>query len=382
LRRRYQTGSLQLRKHGKRKRVWTLLYYRPDGKRGYHTVGLAAEMTKGDARQAADEFMRGVNENGQRDQQGKSEGTKTLTLGEFVQTAYIPFQSGKWKESTKLTTVQRLKQHIIGGDLGNMPLESAAELLRLQSFLQSKADAGLSRSVVKHLRFDLKAVCRLAAAQFLIKANAAPALYTPRFSHQEKPSDMTSEQALQALAILPQRETLILHLAILGGLRPGEILALQRRHVSVDGTTIQIDQRVYDGVIGDPKTYSSRRKVAIAPETAALLVSWLQDAVEQGREAWVFASEAGTPLRPGNLMRRIIRPAMEKVGLGWATFQTMRRTNASLGHAIDPKVMADQRGHGIGLAVDTYTTSSSEQRAKAAGELARKVLQMPEKKTA
>jgi integrase len=92
---------------------------------------------------------------------------------------------------------------------------------------------------------------------------------------------MSRDQVLEALAVLSQREVLILHLAILVGMRPGEILALQRRHVSADGATIQVEQRVYGGVIEDPKTYTSHRGAAIAPETAALLVSSLRDAVER-----------------------------------------------------------------------------------------------------
>ena len=65
---------------------------------------------------------------------------------------------------------------------------------------------------------------------------------------------MNRDQVLEAISALPQREQLILHLAILAGLRPGEILALQRKHSS-DRRTIEITQRVYDGQIDDPKTY-------------------------------------------------------------------------------------------------------------------------------
>ena len=51
--------------------------------------------------------------------------------------------------------------------------------------------------------------------------------------------------------------------------------------------------------------------------------------------------------------------------MGWVNFQVMRRTHASLGHKakVDPKVAADQRGHGIGVALDVYTKSSIEERA-------------------
>ncbi len=56
---------------------------------------------------------------------------------------------------------------------------------------------------------------------------------------------------------------------------------------------------------------------------------------------------------------------------GWANFQVMRRTHASLGHevGIDPKVAADQRGHGIGVALDVYTKASIGRRAEAGAKL-------------
>ena len=36
---------------------------------------------------------------------------------------------------------------------------------------------------------------------------------------------------------------------------------------------------------------------------------------------------------------------------------------------IDPKVTADQRGHGIGVAIDTYTTTDVESRREAVTRL-------------
>jgi hypothetical protein len=53
------------------------------------------------------------------------------------------------------------------------------------------------------------------------------------------------------------------------------------------------------------------------------------------------------------------------------TFQVMRRTNASLAHkrGIDPKVAADQRGHGLGVAFDVYTQADLEQKLAAVSAL-------------
>ena len=57
-------------------------------------------------------------------------------------------------------------------------------------------------------------------------------------------------------------------------------------------------------------------------------------------------------------------------------FQALRRTHASLGHkaGIDPKVSADQRGHGIGVALDVYTKAALSTRAEAAKQLEESIL--------
>jgi len=93
--------------------------------------------------------------------------------------------------------------------------------------------------------------------------------------------------------------------------------------------------------------------------------------------AWVFASE--NPLKPmwrDNVWTRQMKSKLEAVGLDWANFQVLRRTHSSLGHdaGVDPKVAADQRGHGIGVAIDTYTRSALSKRAEAAEQLENAVL--------
>ena len=62
-RRRFQKGSLQLRKHANR-RVWVVLYYDEKSERRYHTLGWASEMNKGTADEKRQEFMREINGGG------------------------------------------------------------------------------------------------------------------------------------------------------------------------------------------------------------------------------------------------------------------------------------------------------------------------------
>ena len=59
---------------------------------------------------------------------------------------------------------------------------------------------------------------------------------------------------------------------------------------------------------------------------------------------------------------------LNPLGLDWANFHVLRRTQTSLGHeaGVDPKVAAGQRGHGVGAALEVDTKVSLIRRAEAA----------------
>jgi integrase len=222
----------------------------------------------------------------------------------------------------------------------------------------------------------LRAIFRLALAEGYIERDPTPALFTPKEASVGVKRVMNGKEAKQHIEALDLREKVVDHLALFIGMRPGEILALQRRHIAEDCSELVIEQRLYRGDIDDPKTRTSRRTVGIPAQTASVLKDWMQ---KVGRKpgAWVFASEnPAKPMWRDNVWYRHMQPALEKVGLGWANFQVLRRTHASLGHElkVDPKVAADQRGHGIGVALDVYTQSSIEARRGAAEKLEQAVL--------
>jgi integrase len=296
-----------------------------------------------------------------------------ITFGTFVEAVALPFCRSKWKASTAATTENRIRHHLIA-EFSESPLRDL-RLKEFQSFLNRKA-AGLSKSVVAHLRWDLRQIFKVARAEGYIERDPTQALYTPRAKEVTVKRTMTREEVAKHIAALDPRERVIAHLAIFVGMRPGEILGLQRRHVSTDGRKVIINQRLYRGLIDTPKTEGSTRKVAIPPKTATHLREWMECCGVKP-DAWLFASE--NPINPmwrDNVWYRHMKPKLEKVGLEWANFQVMRRTHASLGHdaGIDPKVSADQRGHGMGTSLDVYTKSGAEKLAEAAEQLENAVL--------
>ena len=67
---------------------------------------------------------------------------------------FLPLSRRKWKLSTASTTGDRIRKHLIT-DLGSLQIQSVTREL-LQCYLEQKAAAGGSFSLVDHLRWDLR----------------------------------------------------------------------------------------------------------------------------------------------------------------------------------------------------------------------------------
>jgi integrase len=206
--------------------------------------------------------------------------------------------------------------------------------------------------------------------------NPTLGLSVPKFAAEPREKRVLSfEDVRRAMKALPLRERLIFRLATIEGMRPGEILGLQLGDLL--DQSVRVRRRVYRGDVDSPKT-GRVREVALSPVTGSMLSEWIMLLADQRPEAWLFQSEnVRSPLMRDNVQRRFIQPKLATIGLGWVTFQVMRRTNASLGHkqGIDPKVAADQRGHGLGLSLGVYAQTDLEQKLDAVRALDSAVIQ-------
>ena len=109
--------------------------------------------------------------------------------------------------------------------------------------------------------------------------------------------------------------------------------------------------------------------VALSESVQRDLANWRPFAIRA--DGFVFESETGTPIKYENLWQRYIRPRFVVIGLAWADFRAMRRTNSTLMCAAgaDAKVSADNRGHGLGVAMEEYTHSTPDQKREAVQKL-------------
>jgi integrase len=141
------------------------------------------------------------------------------------------------------------------------------------------------------------------------------------------------------------------------GLRWGEATALRVRDVDLDRRRLDVRRAFVDIsgklVEGTPKTHQSR-SVPLPPS----LCAELRDAIEgRDRDALVFVSPEGTPLRIANFRTRAWIRAVRAAGLDGLTIHGLRHTAASLyiSACTPPKVVQRILGHGsVTITMDLY----------------------------
>ncbi len=195
-------------------------------------------------------------------------------------------------------------------------------------------------------------------------------LFTPRECPRAATRIMTIEEVRTVFGVLDLRERLIARLAVLAGMRPGEIFALKWQRLEAQYADIR--QRIYRGDIDSPKSAYSVRWAALSDGLLSAVEEWRALAIDPSPDAWVFPSEKlSTPLRKDNCWRRGFLPRLKPIGLAWVNFQVMRRTHSCLLKEldVDPQVRAEQMGHTVDVNENVYTRTSLERRREAVNRL-------------
>lgn len=173
----------------------------------------------------------------------------------------------------------------------------------------------------------LRQIFEMAIAEGLLTRNPAAMLFTPSQCPMPERPTMSADQVTQAFAVLDLRERLVFRLAVLAGLRPGEIFALRQSRLTENSA--QVQERIYRGRLDTPKTRKSVRMVALSASLQTDLRDWLA-VWPASSEGWLFASESlEKPMSKDNMLYRYIRPRLLKVGLGWVDYQVLRRTTGT-----------------------------------------------------
>ena len=190
---------------------------------------------------------------------------------------------------------------------------------------------------------------------------------------QARPSySLTAEDVRRLLAVMEEPARTVARLAILAGLRIGEILGLRWGRLDLAAGTLRVEETCYRGNFASPKTRASRREIPLAPAVVDALMVHHSRCADTSPGALVFATRRGTPLSANNLRTRQLRQACKSVGIPPFGWHTLRHTHSSLLHALGVplKVTQAQLGHSrLSTTLEIYTHAATEDQRGAVGKL-------------
>jgi integrase len=297
---------------------------------------------------------------------GRDLAAKRQTVGQFLHHWLESVVRSTLAPKTYSTYCDIVRLHLTP-DLGRVPLDRLTPL-QVASLLQRKRSDELSPRTVHHIRAVLRAALNQAVKWQLITRNVATLVDSPR----QLPSSATPLTVDEARKILDvaqsHRLAALFRVALMMGLRQGEILGLRWSDIDFETRTLRVAQTLQrvDGLLifKEPKTAKSRRTLRIPQSVAdALRVHRDQQSLERAacRAQWndanlVFVSTKGTPLDARNVLR-IWHVLQDEAGISRGPFHASRHTAVSLliAEGVPVKVIQEVLGHSLlSTTMDTY----------------------------
>ena len=232
------------------------------------------------------------------------------------------------------------------------------------------ADQGLAPRTVLRYHQVLHAALHQAIRWQLLIRNPADAVEVRSAERRQIPNLSPAEVRRLLTATDEAGIGPFVRLAVLTGLRRGELLGLTWANVDLERASLSVSQSAQriDGqgiVFRQPKTRLSRRAVALSPEAVSLLRGHRRVQAEarllagpacEDRDL-VFATGLGSSIEPSNLARSW-RRVRATAGMPTLTIHDLRHVHATLmlRGGVHPKVVSERLGHAsVNITLDTYS---------------------------
>lgn len=263
--------------------------------------------------------------------------------------------------------------------LGHVQLLKLAPL-HVEGMITGMLRDGLSARTASYARAVLRRALQQALRWGLVGRNVAQNVAPPRKEHQEMHA-WTPEQAAAFLQhARPNPLYAVFYLALMTGMRRGELLGLRWQDIDERDHKLHIRQNLV--VVNnkpqfiEPKTARSKRTVHVAEETIRALQdhrAHVHNLRAKAKARWqehdlVFPSSIGTPLGTYTL-NRTWWALIASAKLPRIRFHDLRHTYASLALAqkISPKVVSERLGHAnVAFTLQTYAHVYEEEHRAAA----------------
>ena len=371
----HQAGSLLIR--GKRKKMYVARYYEnvagPDGElqrvRRSILLGPVAEIgTRRAALNRMAELLRPIN-------LGWQTPKATATFRQFVREEWEPKVLCLFKLSTQVGYRPLLSAHLLPyfGDSVLFEITPA----HVQGFLSDKSKTRIAWHTLRNMRNVLRSVLRTATEWGYIEDNPVAHVKLPPKPRRTVTRYLLPGQVQKITAQMREPYRSMVLLAVLTGLRRGELFALRWGAVNFQKGTLDVRESVYNGHFSTPKTRSSVRRIPLSSPAIALLRTRQAQMKRSDPEELVFASRAETPFRPHNILKRVIQPLCRKLKYGRVGWHTFRHLHATLLSELGEPLKTSQAilGHSdMQTTLQVYTHAVSESVLRTEERLAKAVL--------
>jgi integrase len=350
-------GSIHQRADGK----WVGRLYYEDPITGLARRAQVTGTTKGSVSTQLRSMMQRISEGAPaRDDAGPFEAFATRWLESSL-------PASNRKQTTKVLYAGLTRNHIIGSDLGRLPMKNLRPS-SVERFVTQLRAKGLADSTVRQVYTVARAIADDAVRDGLMAKNPFATVRRPRVTATEA-RFLEPHQIGQLLeAARDSRYGLLFEFLVHTGLRRGEALALtwddvdlEERLVRVRGTLARVDGEL---TVLEPKSAKSRRTIPISAPALDVLLRARQRTEaerEQAAQLWVdsryvFVTDIGEPCDPRNALRALT-VAARRVGLEGVGLHTLRHSAASvmLSERVPLNVVSQILGHsGISITADVY----------------------------
>lgn len=349
---RYQEGSVvEIRgKHGKVLVLrWREYVPQPDGSlKPIQRAETLRGVTKLKAKAILQSRVSAVN-------QGQRRPQAFMSLRDFVEAEWKPNAALALKKSSVRYYSIQLDRFVLPA-LGPVQL---CDLTRsaVETLLSDLKRKGHANATMRGVRAALSTVLRTAVERQFLEKNPVHGIRLRETDIVKDRYFYSPTQVGKLLKALPEPSYTIVLVAVLTGMRIGEILALRWRRVDLLRGTIEVAETFSEGVFGPPKTRSSHRVIPISSALRQTLEAHHQRALRSQPEDLLFSTPKGTPLSPKNLYNRALAPACDAIGEPRVSWHSFRHTHATLLSEVgeSPKTAQALLGHaGVEETFNTY----------------------------
>jgi integrase len=290
-----------------------------------------------------------------------------VTLREFVE-RWLDAKEHTVRPATFRRYSDLMRKHVLPM-LGSVRLTKLGTP-HLQRLYAELLESGLSPTTVHHIHVTLHGALKQALRWGMIDRNSTELIDPPRRTQPETQT-WSLEESQMVLAAGDQTNLGALwRLALLTGMRRGEILGLKWEDIDFKSGTLSVRRTLSRGrggtwELGQPKTAAGRRSIALPADCIdALKRHRVQQAEVQLRlgplwedHGFVFTGHTGRLLHINSLDAQF-RKLIETAGVPRIRFHDLRHTSATLMLLIGehPKIVQERLGHSdISMTLNRYS---------------------------